>query len=329
MKNIFITGSTGFLGFAIIRYLNNLKGTFRIYNLVRKNSIVEHLKPYDLHYVYGDLCQPQSYKKELSLCDTVFHCAGQIGFESRSKDLFHQNNYKGTKALVEAINPEVLKHFVYTSTKGTRSSKKHQPNDENTRFDFTEILDPYLDSKIKAEEFIKSKMDKGFPATIMLPTGLIGWGDIKPTPMGKLIKDFLEQKIPFIPPGGIDLVDVDDVAKAHIEVVRQGKIGESFIISGRFVTFDELFTILFRITGLKKPRLKIPPSVFLMMVFAKEKIDSIMKRTPSVTIKKAKSALSYMESSNAKLIRELGFTPCKVEIAIEKSLKYFQGKSIE
>jgi len=329
MKNIFITGGSGFLGFAIIRYLRHIEKGNNIYVLAREKSKTRHLNPYNVELVYGDLCQPEDYKEELRVCDTVFHCAGQIGFDSRNREIFMRTNYEGTMRIAETTNPAILEHFVYTSTKGTKSSKVNQPNDEDTTFDLADILDPYLESKIKAEEYIKSKIEKGFPASIILPTGLIGWGDVKPTPMGKLVKDFLDQRIPFCPPGGMDLVDVDDVAKAHVETVRQGKIGESFIVSGRFVTFQELFQILAQTTRLKAPRFKLPISLFYTMVFLKEKYDSILGKPPTITLKKARAATSFMESSSEKLIRELGFRPRKVEEAIEKAVKFFQGDDLE
>jgi len=329
MKNIFITGSTGFLGYAIIRYLRKYFEGITIYALVRENSKTDHLDPYKIIKVNGNLSCPENYKELLAKCDTVFHSAAQIGFESKRKEIFLRTNFEGTKTIVEATNPDVLEHFVFTSTKGTRASKLNQPNNENTKFDNTEILDPYLESKIKAEEYIISKIKNGFPASIILPTGLIGWGDIKPTPMGKLVKDFLDQKIPFIPPGGVDLVDIDDVAKAHVEVVHQKKIGETYIISGRFTTFDELFCMLSNITGLKSPRIRIPTTIFLTLAFIKENIDCLLKKTPSITLKKAKSAINKMESSSEKLIRELGFTPGKVEEALQKSVKYFRTQTLD
>jgi dihydroflavonol-4-reductase len=325
MKNVFITGASGFLGFAIIRYLDKLNLNLNIYALIRKNSLKDHLKSFKIQLIEGDLLSQETYRDSISKCDTVFHCAGQVGFVSKNKEDFIRNNYAGTVKIVNSTNREKLEHFVFTSSKGTRSSKIHQPNDEKTEFDFYQIMDSYMESKIKAEEFIKSKITEGFPASIMLPTGLIGWGDVKPTPMGQLIKDFLVKKIPLCPPGGIDLVDIDDVAKAHVDVVLKKKIGESYIVSGCFITFEELFKLISENTGIKGPSLKIPSPLFLGMAFIKEKVDTIFGRTPQVTLKKAISATSFLESSNKKIREELGFTPTDIRLTIQKTINYFNG----
>ena len=321
---VMVTGATGFIGANLVRAL--LEQGYQVKALVRKESTRKNIEGSDIEVVFGDLRDMTSLGMALNGCEVLFHVAASYTFWSPDPKDIYETNVKGTENILAAAIAEGIKRVVYTSTESTIGiAKNGSLGTEEKETDPGALAGHYKKSKYMAEKLALEMCHDGLPLVIVNPTMPVGPLDIKPTPTGQIIVDFLNRKMPAYVNTGLNVVDVEDVARGHILALEKGRIGERYILGNKNLTLKEIFAILENISGIKAPQLRIPICFALGIAHADELIEGmVLRRHPRIPVAGVKTARKFRHFDCSKSIRELGLPQTPVEEALEKSVRWFK-----
>jgi dihydroflavonol-4-reductase len=321
----FLTGATGFLGSHVARVLAGQGAELRL--LVRPTSNLKNLEGLRAETATGDLRDPGSLEKAMSGCDTVFHVAADYRLWVRDPQEMYRSNVDGTRAILEAARKNGVRRVVYTSSVATMGfTRNGNPADEDSPVALADMIGHYKRSKFMAEQVAMNAGRSGLQVVIVNPTTPVGEQDIKPTPTGRIILDFLKRKFPAYVDTGLNLVDVTECARGHVAALERGKSGERYILGGEDLTLKQILDKLAAITGLSSPTVKLP----YFFAFAAAAVDEtvtgrILHREPRATIDAVRMGRKKMFASSAKAERELGWKLIPVESALRRAVEWFRG----
>ena len=323
MKTL-VTGSTGFLGSSVLRELIN--DGREVKALIRKGTSKKNITGLDVEIAYGDLRDMESIRSALNGCDILYHVAAYYSLWDRNKQLSHEINVKGTRNILRAAKEKDLKKIVYTSTVGCIGlNEDTTPATENTFFNKNTLSNDYKKSKYQAEQVALEFARGGLPVVIVNPSTPVGPRDIKPTPTGKIILDFLNREMPAYIDTGLNLIDVKDCARGHILAELKGIPGDRYILGNQNMTLLEILITLEKITGLKAPRIKMPFWVALSAGWACEMVaNHLTGKPPSIPLAGVKMAKYFMYFDSSKAVNKLGLAQNPVENALRKSVDWFK-----
>lgn len=274
--------------------------------------------------VTGDLREPQSLAHAVSGCSTVFHVAADYRLWSRNPhELFH-SNVDGTRNLLEAARAARVDRFVYTSTVGCIGIPPSGIGDETTPVGLEEMSGAYKRSKFQAEQVALEYARSGLPVVIVNPTAPVGDHDIKPTPTGKIILDFLKGDMPAYVDTGLNLVDAQDTAKGHLQAAERGRTGERYILGCQNLTLKEILDRLAALSGKRAPATQIPYPVAYAAGVVSTAWAYVSGSVPRAPLDGVRMARKKMFVSHAKASRELGFEPGPVDQALAKAIAWFR-----
>jgi len=321
-----ITGATGFLGSAIAREL--LRDGRKIKLLARGNADLKNIEGLEAELVRGDLRDRESLKSAMTGCSRLYHVAAYYSLWDQDKKLIYDINVQGTRNILETALELGLERVVYTSTVGCIGlSEDRTPTNEDQPMDPTTLSNDYKISKFQAEKIALEMHGRGLPVIIVNPSTPIGPRDIKPTPTGKIILDFLNGKMPAYLDTGLNLIDVADCARGHILADEKGKPGERYILGNKNMSLKEILQALEKITGIKAPSIKMPYWVAYTAGLACEAMSNLVtQKPPAVPLAGVKMAKYFMYFDSSKAIRELGLPQNPVEDALSQSVHWFQKK---
>ena len=253
----FVTGATGFVGSHIARVLAEQGAELRL--LVRSTSNCQNIEGLKAERAMGDLRDPTSLEKAMAGCDVVFHAAADYRLWVRDPEQMYRSNVEGTRAVLEAARQNRVRRVVYTSSVATMgfTSNGHAA-DEDFPVALENMIGPYKRSKFMAERVAIEAGRSGLDVVVVNPTTPVGERDIKPTPTGRIIVDFLKKKFPAYVDTGLNLVDVGECARGHVAALEKGRSGERYILGGENLTLKQILDQLGRITGLPSPKLRVP-----------------------------------------------------------------------
>jgi dihydroflavonol-4-reductase len=321
----FVTGATGFLGSHVARVLADQGADLRL--LVRPTSNLKNLEGLKAETATGDLRDAASLSKAISGCDTVFHVAADYRLWVRDPDEMYRSNVAGTRAILEAARKNGVQRMVYTSSVATMGfTSNGTPADEDSPVALADMIGHYKRSKFMAEQIALEAGRSGFHVVTVNPTTPIGEQDIKPTPTGRIVVDFLQRKFPAYVETGLNLVDVRECARGHVSALERGKSGERYILGGENLTLKQILDKLGRITGLPSPKVKLP----YVFAFAAGLVDEaiigrMLKREPRVTVDTARMGKKKMFASSDKAERELGWKIVPVDDALRRAVEWFRA----
>ncbi len=321
----FITGATGFVGSHVARVLLQNGADLRL--LVRSSSNLKNIEGLNADRVVGDLRDPESLEKVMSGCDAVFHVAADYRLWVRDPEQMYKANVEGTRALLKAAKKSGVRRVVYTSSVATMgfTSNGHLA-DENSPVSLENMIGPYKRSKFMAEQVAMEAGRKEMDVVTVNPTTPVGDHDIKPTPTGRIVVDFLKKKFPAYVDTGLNLVDVDECARGHIEAFERGKSGERYILGGENLTLKQILDKLAAITGLPSPTIKVPYVVALATGVVDEVFTGrIMGKEPRATIDAVRMGKKKMFVTSAKAERELGWKHAPVDDALRRAVDWFNA----
>jgi dihydroflavonol-4-reductase len=323
-----LTGATGFLGSALARELLKDGQTLKL--LIRKNSDTRNIDDLDCEVVYGDLRDRESLKSALTQCKTLYHTAAYYSLWSRDKKIIYDINVQGTRNILESALEANVEKVVYTSTVGCIGlTEDGSPANEDHPINTSTLCNDYKLSKYQAEQVALELFAKGLPVVIVNPSTPVGPRDIKPTPTGKIILDYMNRKIPAYIDTGLNLIDVADCARGHILAEKKGWLGERYILGNKNMSLKEIFMALEVLTGLKAPRIKMPYWVAYSAGLACEWMsDAITQQPPSVPLAGVKMAKYFMYFDSSKAVRELGLPQNLVEDALGQAVHWFTENSV-
>jgi dihydroflavonol-4-reductase len=326
MKTL-VTGATGFLGSAIVREL--LKDGREVKVLVRQGTDTENIDGLDLELAYGDLRDKDSLTKALGECDVLYHTAAYYSLWDKNKRLIYDINVEGTRNILQAALENGLTKTVYTSTVGCIGLLENGDSaNEDTPFNPATLSNDYKRSKYQAEQVAKEFSQNGLSLVIVNPSTPIGPRDIKPTPTGKIVLDFLNRKMPAYIDTGLNLIDVGDCARGHLLAEEKGVPGERYILGNRNMSLKEILLTLEKITGLKAPTVKMPYWVAFAAGWVSDAIsDHVTGKPPAVPLAGVRMAKYFMYFDSSKAVRELGLPQNSIETALEEAVQWFRDHS--
>jgi dihydroflavonol-4-reductase len=295
--------------------------------LVRPTSNLKNLEGLNAETATGDLRDPASLEKAMSGCDTVFHVAADYRLWARDPEEMYRSNVDGTRAILDAARKNGVRRVVYTSSVATMGfTRNGDPADEDSPVALTDMIGHYKHSKFMAEQIALEAGRSGIHVVVVNPTTPVGEQDIKPTPTGRIILDFLKRKFPAYVDTGLNLVDVTECARGHVAALERGKSGERYILGGENLTLKQILDKLAAITGLSSPRVKLP----YFFAFAAAAVDEtitgrILHREPRATIDAVRMGRKKMFASSAKAERELGWKLVPAENALRRAVEWFRA----
>ena len=318
-----VTGGTGFIGSHIVRAL--LDRGRRVRCLVRPNSVRTNLDGLSIEIVEGDLTDAASLRELVHGGKTLYHCAADYRLWARDPREIFRSNVEGTRNILELADEAGVERIVYTSSVAAIGLMADgSPADEQTRMREKDLIGPYKRSKYDAEGVARELAYRGAPVVIVNPSTPVGERDLKPTPTGRIILDFLNRKMPAYVDTGMNLIDVRDVAAGHLLAAERGRSGERYILGNRNVSLKELFDILADITGIPAPRLKVPHWVPMAYAAVGTAVAKLTRRAPRVPLDSVRMSRHTMYYDASKAVRELGLPQTPIEEALARAVAWFR-----
>lgn len=318
-----VTGGTGFVGAAVVRLLLSEGHTVRA--LARRGSNLQNLDGLDIELAFGDLLDKETLRHALKGCRRLYHVGAHYSLWEPSSEVFYRVNVDGTRKLLEAAMEEGVERVVYTSTVGTLGYRQDGgPADEETPASLDQMTGHYKRSKFLAEEEARGAVLRGLPVVIVNPSTPVGPRDIKPTPTGQIIVDFLNRRMPAYIDTGLNFIDVADVARGHLLAAERGRVGERYILGRSNLTLQQLFATLGQIAKLSPPRVRLPYRLILPLAYGNHWISSLITRKPPrIPLEGVKMAKRRMFFNASKAVRELGLPQSPIEQALEQAVRWF------
>ncbi|MDP3089957.1 MAG: NAD-dependent epimerase/dehydratase family protein [Nitrospira sp.] len=318
-----VTGATGFVGAAVVRAL--IKTGVEVRVLARRDSDFSNLQQFKIDGAYGDLRDKESLRKALIGCQQLYHVAAHYALWARNPAIFYDVNVTGTKNLLEAARDVGTERIVYCSTIGAIGLPPGGGlGTEDTPVSLEQMAGHYKRSKYLAELEVLKLAQQGLPVVIVNPSAPVGEGDVKPTPTGQMIVEFMRGRMPAYIETGMNIVDVDDVAAGHLLAMQKGRIGERYILGTKNLMLREVFEILSRLTGVNMPTVKLPRELILPLAYLNLAFSWVTGIPPRIPLEGVKMAKYKMHYDCSKAIRELGIPQTPPEVALEKAVRWFR-----
>ncbi|HSB45438.1 MAG TPA: hopanoid-associated sugar epimerase [Nitrospira sp.] len=318
-----VTGATGFVGGAVARALVRTGIDVRV--LARPDSDLQNLEGLAVERVAGDLRDPASLRAALTGCRQLYHIAAHYALWAPEPSIFYDINVTGTRMILEAARDVGIERMVYCSTIGAIGLPPGGgPGTEETPVSLDQMAGHYKRSKYLAEQEVLRLAREGLPVVIVNPSAPVGAGDVKPTPTGQIIVDFMKGRMPAYIETGLNIIDVDDVAFGHLLAMQKGRVGERYILGNKNLMLREVFEILSRLTGVKAPSIKLPRMAILPLAYLNHWIANLTGRPPRIPLEGVKMAKYKMHYDCSKAISELGLPQTPPEVALEKAVRWFR-----
>ncbi len=319
-----VTGATGFIGAAVARAALEAGSDVRV--LVRPKSSLKNLEGLPVDSVVGDLQDVSSLRQALDGCQQLYHVAAHYALWDENPEIFYRVNVDGTKNVLQAARDVGVERIVYTSTIGAIGLPKDGGvGTEGTPITISQMAGDYKRSKYLAEQEVLKLAKAGLPVVIVNPSAPVGERDVKPTPTGQIIVDFMLGRMMAYIETGMNLIDVNDVAIGHIRAMQRGKIGERYILGHRNLTLREICHILSQLTGVKAPSIKLPRWAVLPLAHVNKWLaDYVTHRTPRIPLEGVRMAKYRMHYDCTKALRELDLPQTPIETSLENAVKWFR-----
>ena len=319
---VLVTGATGFIGGNLARQLS-CRG-YHVRALVRPGSKTLTIDATGIEPFSGDILDRPSVARAIEGCNAVFHCAAIYSFWSPDPSLVHRTNCEGTRIVLEEAQKAGVEKVVFTSTVSTIGLPEHGLGAEETPLDPGHLVGHYKQSKYQAEQVALKMASRGLPVVVVNPTAPVGPWDVKPTPTGRIVLDFLLGRIPGYLNTGLNVVDVGDVAAGHILALEKGLAGQRYILGHRNLSLKELLAVLSQVTGLSSPRWRVPFWAALGAGYVDHLVEGkLLRRPPRIPVEGIKIAQTPMYVTSQKAIVQLGLPQTPVEDALLRAVRWF------
>ena len=319
---LFVTGGTGFVGAHVAQMAAAQGAELRL--LTRASSNTSRL-PESADVVVGDLRVPEGFRAALVGCDALIHVAADYRLWVPDPAEMYKANVEGTRELLRMAREAGVRRVVYTSSVATMGFKMDGTVvDEETPVGEADMIGHYKRSKWMAEQVAIEASRAGQEVIILNPTTPIGSLDTKPTPTGRIVVDFLNRNFPAYVDTGLNLVDVDEIARMHLVALERGRPGERYILGGENLTLKQILDRLAGITGLPSPTMKVPHGVAMVFAYFDETVTGKMRgKEPRATVEAVRMGRKMMFASSAKAELELGLRVGSVEGALRSACAWF------
>jgi dihydroflavonol-4-reductase len=317
-----VTGGTGFVGANLVRELLAEGHTVRV--LARPGGDRRALDGCRVEIAEGDLLDAGSLRRAAAGVRHIYHAAADYRLWAPDQRVLYRANVDGTRHLLAAAAEAGAERIVYTSTVGAVGLPKDgTPGDEATPVSLADMVGAYKASKFLAERVADEWAARGAPVVIVNPSAPIGPWDVRPTPTGQMVVDFLNGKMIGTVDTGLNVVHVRDVARGHILAAQKGRVGERYILGHRNLSLLEILRMLSALTGVPAPRFRVPYAVAWMAALGMEGVSRLTRRPPQVSLTAVRMARKRMYFSAEKAVRELGLPQTPAETALADAVAWF------
>ena len=328
---VFVTGATGFVGSHVARALLMRGAELRL--LVRKSSVTTNIADLKADQVVGDLRDEASLRRGMEGCEAVFHVAADYRLWIPDPKSMYESNVEGTRSIIHSAQASGVKKIVYCSsvaTMGFTEQSAVRPVTEDDPVSETDMIGHYKRSKYLAEQVVLEAGRKGAPVVVVNPTTPVGENDIKPTPTGRIVLDFLRGNFPAYVDTGLNLADVHAVAEGHILAMEKAHPGERYILGGENLTLKQILDKLAAITGLPSPTIQVPYAVALGFAYFDEFFTGrLMGKEPRATVDAVRMGRKKMFASSTKAERELAYKTVSVDGALKRAVNWFKARGMD
>ena len=319
---VLVTGATGFIGGNLARAL--WRRDYEVLALVRPGSNTLTIDGTGIRPVMGDILDRDSVDRAVRGCQAVFHCAAAYTFWSRDPNVVYKTNVDGTANVLGAALRAGVSNVVYTSTVSTIGLPNWEVSTEETLADPEHLAGHYKKSKYQAELLALNMAAEGLPVVVVNPTAPVGPWDVKPTPTGRVVLDFLLGRIPAYVDTGMNIADVEDVAIGHILAMEKGRPGQRYLLGNRNLSLKEVFAMLEEATGLAAPKWRAPYWLVKGAGYLDQWVEGgLLHREPRIPLEGVKVSQTPMYVSCQKAVTELGQPLSSVEGALVKAINWF------
>ncbi len=324
MPTALVTGATGFIGGHVVQVL--LERGWKVKALHRRSSPSGLPPSHGVEWVTGDIRSASHMLQACVDCQAVFHVAADYRLWVRDPGEIYESNVQGTVNVLSAALEKGVEKVVYTSSVGALGlNADGTPAHEKTPVSLEDMIGHYKRSKFLAEREAEKFLRKGLPVVTVHPSTPVGPGDIKPTPTGKIIVDYLNGRMPAYLNTGLNLVHVRDVAEGHALALERGKTGEKYILGNRNLTLEEIFKILEKLSQVRAPQVRLPYHPILWLAHFLSGISALTGKEPLVPLEGVKMAKKFMFFDSSKAVRELGMPQTPVEQALGEAVTWFRA----
>jgi dihydroflavonol-4-reductase len=322
-KIALVTGANGFVGCHVVRAL--CQRGWQVRAFVRKGADLRALEGVDCERSFGDLRDAESVEQAARGCSEIYHVAADYRLWVTDEAAMYAANVGGTRNVLTAARKAGTERIIHTSTVGALGIAADGIGRENTPVTLDDMVGPYKRSKFMAEQEVLRAAREGAPVVIVNPSTPIGALDFKPTPTGRIIVDFINRRMPVFLETGLNLVNVEDVARGHVLAAERGRIGEKYILGGENLTLQQMLGRLGTLSGVPAPKIKIPYAVAYGFALGAEAIArTITHRPPRASLTEVRMARKKMFFAIAKARSELGYEPTSVDDGLRRAIEFFQ-----
>ena len=324
-KLTLVTGGNGFVGCHVVRAL--LARGDRVRVLARENADLSALVGLPVEVARGDLRFFDSVARAVEGCDEVYHVAADYRLWLTDPAPMYAANVNGTEFVIRAAVSAGVSRIVHTSTVGALGIPHGGVGREDTPSSLAAMTGHYKRSKFMAEQAALEAARAGAPVIVVNPSTPIGALDLKPTPTGRIIVDFLNRRMPAYVETGLNIVDVKDVAHGHLLAAERGRVGEKYILGGENLTLKEFLGRLATISGLRAPRMRIPYAMaFGYALGAEAFARTVTHRAPRASLTEVRMARKRMFFDSSKARAELGYSTGPIDAAIGAAIEFFRSQ---
>jgi dihydroflavonol-4-reductase len=274
----------------------------------------------------GNIMAAGSVYRGFSGCDRVYHCAANFKLWDKNPKSIIDPAVIGTKNVLAAAKARGIKKLVMTSSVAVLGTTQDEPMDESHELNLSDP-EAYIQAKVEAAAVVSEAVDEGMPIVSVLPGTMAGPGDRKPTPNGQVLLRYLSFSPGFrfpVVPGGLNIVDVEDVAVGHILAMEEGKVGEQYILGGDNLTYTQIFETLADITGLAEPSKPNSPGAARLLGALWELSARFRGGQPVVTRRIARDYVGHNAwVTSEKAETQLGYTHRSAREALARSVRWF------
>jgi len=318
---VFLTGATGFVGGHVCDAL--LEAGYSVRALVRNTRGESARVSPGVEVVTGDIRRAGDLVPALRGCRYLVHTAALYSFAPRDREAIHEVNVTGTRSLLVAARLAGVERAVITSSSATVGPA---PNgrlaDEGDHAELGEHASAYHASKVRQE---REALAARVPTVMILPTAPLGPRDSKPTPTGRMVLDVMRGRMWATLAGGMNVVDVSDVARAHVAALERGRPGERYLVGGVNLSLGEVFRVIAQAAGRSGPRMHLPYPIAFAAGAVDEALARLRSRSPSIPLEGVRMARQTMHVTSEKARRELGFQPGPIEPAVQSAVSWFRA----